>query len=161
MPAWNGPREMRLPFRMGRADGLLTSELFVGDSVLVRREPTIKREGPLRFHPRTYPGVFRISARLGRHTFRVVDVAEPSKEPPFGQPLSADRLVKLDLPEIGLDPNQPRALEIRFDEGGEWTQWELERFAADGRVKVRKRTDEGGGEDRWLDLTQVRYRWIL
>ena len=39
----------------GDAPGTLAAELSVGDLVLVRREPTNRREGPLRFQPRTYP----------------------------------------------------------------------------------------------------------
>ena len=41
-------------------DGNTSAELFVGDLVLLKKEPTNKREGPLRFQPRTYPEIYRI-----------------------------------------------------------------------------------------------------
>ena len=90
-------------------------------------------------------------------TFRVEDPVEPRAELPFLQPLNAERLIKIDMPELQLDVDQNRKLEI--EESGSWVPYTIERFAADGRVQLR-RTD--GVEDRrWCDLSEHRYRWVL
>ena len=141
----------------GAEEGHQSKEPWVGDAVLVRREPTAKREGPLRFQPRVYPGVYRICRKIEKHTFRVEDPVDPRSETPFMQPLNADRLVKIDMPELQLDVDQNRKLEI--EEAGIWVPYNIERFAPDGRVQLR-RTD--GVEDRrWCDLSEHRYRWVL
>jgi hypothetical protein len=145
----------------GTLQGYLSSELFPGDPVLVRREPTVGRGGPLRFQPRTYPGVFRVKAKIGRHTFTVEDLADPSMEVPFIQPLHAERLVKMDLPELPLDEHQPRVLELRENDGDAWWKCVVERFAADGRVRVRGFDEDTRGECRWVDLSRCAYRWLL
>jgi hypothetical protein len=72
------------------AQGHLSKELFVGDLVLVRREPNVRREGPLRFQSRVYPLVYKILKKISRHTFVVGDVADPKRELPFAQPLNAE-----------------------------------------------------------------------
>ncbi len=67
----------------GTIAGYLSHQLWVGDAVLVRREPTARREGPLRFQPRAYPGVYRIAQSLGPMMFRVADIADPEAATPF------------------------------------------------------------------------------
>ena len=49
-----------------RAGGYLSSELFVGDVVLVRVEPTVRREGPLRFQARVRDELFRVSCKIDK-----------------------------------------------------------------------------------------------
>ena len=143
----------------GRLEGHISHQLWPGDAVLVRREKTSARPVPLRFQPRCYPGVYRVKRKIDRHTFTVMDLADPRAELPFKQPINAERLVNLDMPELDLDGRQNRKLEIQESNDGPWTPFEIERFAVDGRVQI-KRTD--GVEDRrWCDLAQCRYRWIL
>ena len=91
-------------------DGRLAAELKRGDVVLVKREPTVGRSGPLRFQSRVYPDLYRVSNVISAGTFQVEPVVEPGGQTPFGQPLNAARLVGLDMPEIPLDPGQPGIL---------------------------------------------------
>ena len=101
----------------GTIGGHLSSELWPGDAVLVRREPTRERKGPLRFQQRVYPGVYRVKKRINRHTFVVEDLADSRAELSFVQPVNAERLVKLDLPELDLQEGQLRRIEMRMREG--------------------------------------------
>ena len=87
----------------GKQVGHLSQELWPGDTVLVKRETSAKREGPARFQSRTYNGLYRIVRKVGRHTFEVEDVADKTAEITFMQPVNADRLIKLDMPELGID----------------------------------------------------------
>ena len=57
-------------------------ELEVGDLVLVRREPTVRREGPLRFQSRVHPDVYKIK-KIGRLTFEVEDLTDSNQPLPF------------------------------------------------------------------------------
>ena len=84
---------------------------------------------------------------------------DPNRVISFKQPLSADRLVKLDLPEVQLDPSQPRKLELREGTSNEWSQFEIDKFGVDGRVRL---TVPGGGtqQSRWIDLSKSEYRWL-
>jgi hypothetical protein len=118
----------------------------------------VSREGPLRFQPRTYPDVYRVSKKLGRNTFTVRSLTDPSEETVFSQPLHADRLVKIDMPELDLDPNQLRKVEIHQPQTDLWKGYEIERFAADGRVLLRSSLNPV--EMTWVDLSTKRYRWV-
>ena len=140
------------------APGHLSSELEVGDLTLVRREPTVKREGPLRFQCRAYPEVYKISKKLGRHTFIVKSVVEPESETPFHQPIHAERLIKVDMPELDIDPDQPRKLEVHDPASDEWKPHEVLRFSVDGRVLLRDLANPV--TSTWTDLATKRYRWI-
>ena len=132
----------------------------MGMAVLVRRRPRNKEEGPIRFQEKCFPGVYRIKARVSRHTFYVEDLADSSAPCPFAQPINADHLIALDLPELELDPGQNRVLEIESENGAEWIRYQVERFAADGRVYLRNLTYEHLAS-LWMDLSTVRYRWVV
>ena len=93
------------------APGNLSAELQLGELVLVRREPTVRREGPLRFQSRVDPEVYKIKKNIARHTFVVESIVQPQLEPPFLQPLHAECLVRIDMPELELDANQCRRLD--------------------------------------------------
>ena len=57
--------------------GHLSHELHVGDAVLVKRPPGGSGyEGPIRFRPSTYPGVYKVSVKVSQTTFRVVGFAD-------------------------------------------------------------------------------------
>ena len=139
-----------------KLEGRLSAELQVGDAVLVRREPTVERKGPTRFQERVYDGVFVIKNKISPTTFEVEDLADKAMTIPFTQPLHAERLVKLDMPELELSPTQPRRLEMRERETQPWNEYTIERFAPDGRVSIR----HGDGEARWVDLSRCEYRWL-
>ena len=139
--------------------GHLSHELEVGDPVLVWREHTAERKGPTRFQSRVYDGIFVIKTKVSASAYIVEDLVDKEYVPKFHQPLHAERLVRLDMPELGLDPRQPRRLEMRESTVDPWNTYILERFGADGRVRLLL---EGGGAQprRWVDLTKCEYRWL-
>ena len=104
--------------------------------------------------------MYRIKARVSRHTFYVEDLADSSAPCPFTQPINADHLIALDLPELELDPGQNRVLEIESGGGAGWIRHQVERFAADGRVYLRNLSYEHL-PSLWMDLSTVRYRWVV
>ena len=89
----------------------------------------------------------------------VEDLVDKEYVPKFHQPLHAERLVRLDMPELGLEPGQPRRLEMRESVTDPWNIYVLERFGADGRVRLLL---EGGAAQtrKWMDLTKCEYRWL-
>ena len=138
------------------AQGRLNSELFVGDTVLVRREATSTRHGATRFQEKVYPDVYEIHEKISPSTFRVRDLADRRAVLPFGQPLHASRLVRVDLPEVDLRPSQPRRMLMRSKPSQPLNEYEVERFAADGRVQLKLKDGERG----WFDLAQCEYSWL-
>ena len=138
------------------AAGRVNAELELGDSVLVRREPTAARQGPTRFQERVYPGIYEIMEKVSPSTFRVRDLADHRAVVGFDQPLHASRLIKLDLPEVELSPSQPRRLLMRTRVTQPWNEYTIERFAADGRVRLRLKDGECG----WYDLSECEYTWL-
>jgi hypothetical protein len=139
--------------------GHLSQELEVGDPVLVRRESTAERKGPTRFQSRVYDGIFVIKRKVSPTTFVVEDLVDKEYVPKFLQPLHAERLVRLDMSELGLEPGQPRRLEMRESSDEPWNTYILERFGADGRVRLLL---QGGAAEtrKWVDLTKCEYRWL-
>ena len=72
---------------------------------------------------------------------------------------SADRLIKLDMPEFEGDPvGGSLRLEIYDDTLAEWVPAAAEKVAADGRLLLRF---EGSGLTKWIDVTRTRYRWLV
>ncbi len=69
----------------GTMGGHAASELWPGDTVLIKTDPTAERVGALRFQPRIYPGVYRIKRKVDRHTFYAEDVADPKARLSFLQ----------------------------------------------------------------------------
>ena len=70
--------------------------------------------------------------KLGHNTFKLVDFANPAQTPSFGQPVHGDQLIKLDLPELSLDPQQPRQVELLQNDGVTWQRRYIARVSADG-----------------------------
>ena len=68
----------------------------------------------------------------------------------------AERLVKVELPELGLVEG-PRRLEFTKN-GEDWEKARLVKVALDGRVLLEKELDPGRPE--WTDLSRLRYRWV-
>ena len=143
----------------GTLSGHLSHELEVGDAVLVKRPPAAAAYGgPIRFRPKTYPGVYKISVKISPTTYKVADLADPTARVTFGQPIHADRLIKLDLPELELMPDQPRRIEVQDKDGSTWNALTISRFAADGRVFLVAPGSAGG---KWYDLSKEKYRYLL
>ncbi len=158
MRRFSGPQREAVEAHEGTMGGHAASELWPGDTVLIKKDPTVDRVGALRFQPRVYPGVYRIKRKVDRHTFYVEDVADPNARLGFLLPLNASRLVRLDMPELALSEAQPRRLETRRRDGEDWMTCTVERFAADGRVSLREETE--GSTAFWVDLSECEYRWL-
>ena len=122
------------------------------------REPTVRREVPLRFQSRIHPEVYKIRRKIGRHTFEVEDLTNPTDPLPFATPINSERLVKLDMPELDLDPTQTRTLEILNTELDEWIRHKVETYSVDGRVMLREVSNPQ--VVGWFDLSSLRYRWV-
>ena len=113
-------------------EGSAERELQVGDSVKVRLPPDQKREGPLKFMPRCRPGLFVITKRFGPNAFQIANCRNLTR--PEQHVYSADNLVKMEPPELDLEPGQNRVLEIYDNKRGEWTRHRIDRFASDGAI---------------------------
>ena len=124
------------------ARGRLNSELYVGDTDLVRREATSTRYGATRFQEKVYNDVYEVYEKSSPSTFRVRDLADHRAVLPFGQPLHASRLVKIDLPEVELKPGQPRRMLMKTRPNQPLNEYVVERFAADGRIQLKLKDGE-------------------
>ena len=144
---------------LDEAPGLLSKELRVGDIVLVRVPATTRREGPLRFQSRVLPDTYRVCRRIAANTFMVESVVDPGRETSFVQPIHAERLVKLDMPELQLSDRMNRDIEIYDNTRDAWDRFKIEKYSIDGRVQVRKLANPT--ELEWLDMSTVRYRWVV
>ncbi len=91
-------------------------------------------------------------------TFEVEDLTDPNQPHPFKTPLHAEHLVKLDMPELDLDPTQTRTLEILDTERDEWNKHKVEKYTVDGRVMLREVSNPQ--VVGWFDLSSLRYRWV-
>ena len=84
---------------------------------------------------------------------------DQDRVPAFRNPLNAERLVKLDMPELELSPDQPRRLELRERPTQPWSEYVITRFGVDGRVRLE--VAGGAAQDaRWVDLSKCEYRWL-
>lgn len=145
---------------MGRGSGAQSAQIKLGDLVLLRREPSVKREGALRFQERVHPDIFRVVGG-GHPTFHLQTVGNPEKPVPCKQPVSCVNLIRLDMPELELNPDQPREIEI-LPAGADvvtgWVKYRIERYSVDGSVKARN--VERPAKVEWYDLSRERYRWV-
>ena len=85
---------------------------------------------------------------------------DPTYIPGFRSQVNADRLIKLDMPELELElpEGQPQRVEIYDETTAQWDAASTERWAVDGRVSLR--FDNNDEESVWVDLTKCRYRWL-
>ena len=79
--------------------------------------------------------------------------------PAFRSPVNADRLIKLDVPELELEASQPRKVSIKEIATGECNTYIIDRFGVDGRVRVQLE-DGAAATRKWLDLSKCEYRWL-
>ena len=147
------------------APGKLENELRVGDLVLRRMNPHEQKKvadrGPYRFARTVDPRIYRVAAKVADQPFayRLVDHDEPTRPLTFSQPVSRQRLVRLDMPELeGQGEFERRRVEVYADHLGRWRPGTLEsRMTLDGRVKIR--WDDDPGRLAHIDLADRRYRW--
>ena len=167
---------MRHEREEGKATGYMSMELGKGDLVGVKRRPRtiqkVKRQaasekgleggmpmGPKRFQSRTYPGVYRIKKKIDRNTFEIEDPDDPEREFNFRNKFHAERLIKLDMPEILLEPGSPTRIEIRDPRTNKWRKATIDKFAVDGRVHIVYDDRKASGPVR-VDLQNLDYRYI-
>ena len=89
-------------------------------------------------------------------------VGDQSKIPPMKMPVNAENLIKVDMPEFDIDPNQPRELELHEDPSDPdagWVRYRIEKFSVDGTVLLRNHDNRN--RVKWVDLAKCRYRWIV
>ena len=77
----------------------------------------------------------------------------------FVNKIPSDRLIPLDMPELDVDPNQPRRIEVYDNRTDVWSEAVIEQIAVDGKVALRFK--DFPSEWSWVDLTRVRYRWMV
>ena len=134
---------------------------MVGDMVAVKRGGDDVPRGSSRFKWTTDGKIYKICGVLGENTYKLESLTgmdEPVSE--FVQNrFSADRLVKLDMPELeSTQEGSPRILEIYDEEVGDWVRGRVEKLAVDGRTMIR--FDSSSKLAQWIDLTRCRYRWL-
>ena len=85
----------------------------------------------------------------------------PVSNPMYANRYPADRLIRLDMPELELDMPEgtPQRVEIYDETLAQWDAASVERWAVDGRVSLR--FDDNKEERTLVDLTKCRYRWLL
>jgi len=105
----------------GRFPGALSAELQIGDLVMLKLTATAPRTGPNRFEPRCRERLSRVWQKVSAGTFRLEDALDPQIKNDY--PQSADNLIKIELPELDLDPNQRRVIEIFCDTSGDWKRY--------------------------------------
>ena len=110
----------------GREDGRLSAELWPADTVLVRRDKLDVKGGPVKFQARVYPNVYKVTKKVSTHTH--VPCCRCCGH------LHAERLVTLDLPELELNADQPRKIEMKETAYDTLQQYHIAKFAVDGRA---------------------------
>ena len=80
----------------------------------------------------------RISRKVVRDTPFVEHIAGPAVPVSFRQPLNAERLVKLDLPELPVAAESRRELELYNEQLDVWERRRIDRFAVDGRACLER-----------------------
>ena len=135
--------------------------LAVGD--LVALKSAQRRKGEDRFGHRTDGEIYRITEVVGENTYalgKLTTGAQPNINPSYPNRYAADRLIRLDMPELELElpEGTPQRVEIYDEDAAQWDAASTERWAVDGRVCLRFDSNE---EERiWVDLTKCRYRWL-
>ena len=81
-------------------------------------------------------------------------------------------MVKIDMPELELEPGQKRVVEVYDNTEGDWKHHRIDRFGIDGQVMLmpqkQKESSTEEGEGRWVDnppavwtdLSEEHYRWV-
>ena len=149
--------------------GHVAYELAVGDLCALAEPQTDeqKRVGPRKFFSRTRPATYRIAEKMGPNTFRLADANSGKVMSVFQH---GRNLVKLDLQELPVEPGQKRVIEVFDNTTAAWERYLIMRFSSSGqvclqhRVRQKERGDEASwvddGDARWVDLSELHYRWV-
>ena len=127
--------------------------------------PTTERGGPRRFEPKTRDRLWKIRKKIDVNVFILEDVLDANLVCPNAQ--AAENLIKVELPEIALDPNHHRFVELYDENTDNWTRHKILKYSVDGRCLIQETnetlTDDDvivHGPQRWIDFSRHRYRWI-
>ena len=149
--------------------GHVAYELAVGDLCALAEAQTDeqKRVGPRKFFNRTRPATYRIVEKIGPNTFLLAD-SDTGKVMTTTQ--HGRNLVKLDLQDIPVEPGQKRVIEVFDNTTALWERYLITRFSASGQVCLQHRVmqrDRGSesvwvdeGDLKWVDLSELHYRWV-
>ena len=82
--------------------------------------------------------------------------------------MSAESLIRIELPQIELESALRGLIEIKHPIRGEWERFRVEKMAADGKVYLRRLTRPDADGDSWVDaayvswedLSSTMYRWV-
>jgi hypothetical protein len=149
-----------------KMEGTFGMELQVGDVVMMRLDPTVRREGPKRFQSRVRDDICIIDQKISPHTFRLKTYWEPQVM--IQGTHHAENLIRVDLPWVELESGSLKVIEIFRNVEGDWVRYRIERYAPDGRCSLKRlKQNEGSGEwsedgvALWSDLSLELYRWIV
>ena len=149
--------------------GHVAYEPSVGDLCALAEPQTDEKEklGPRKFFSRTRPETYRVAEKLGANTYRLAD-ADTGAVMPVTQ--HGRNLVKLDLPLLPIEPGQKRVIEVYDNTTARWERHVITRFSTSGQVCLQHRIKqrEGRGPEtwvdeglpRWVDLSEIHYRWV-
>jgi len=130
-----------------------------GDYVVLKKPPR-ELQGRDKYETKAYDEVFRIGTDHGNKTFELeplIDLEHSVLRYKKKDMVSADRLVKVTMPQLEDDGFQ-KYLEISED-GHSWDSYIVKQVAPDGKVKI---CPEGAPHStHWVDLTKLRYRWVV
>ena len=163
---WQSVREIGREIaqqREGTARPGRGEELREGDLVLRVTTSSERPRGKERFHDRYDGEIYRIRRVVGTKTFTIERLnGEPVKDTRGNEKhISGEEMVKCSLPELelGLDPHQPRRLELQnLEDHNQWDAATLDGISPDGRVFLRY--DHNRRVRTLTDLTKRSYRWL-
>jgi hypothetical protein len=144
--------------------GRESAQLKIGDVVLLRNRDSEMPKGENRWTQKTSGILYRITEALGANTFKLGELNTGRKPmSSFGgvalvNKFGAERLVKVDMPELDVKLEGTHRIELFDADAGDWRAAELLQIGADG--KIRLRYDDDAATTEWLDLSKERYRWI-
>ena len=149
--------------REGTAHAGRGEELRVGDFVLRIATSSERPRGRERFLDRHDGEIYRIKSIVGSKTYTIERLNGESVRDHQGndRKISGEEMVKCSLPELelGLDPQQPRRLEIQNKENhNQWDAATLDGISPDGKVFLR--FDHTRRVRTLTDLTKCSYRWL-
>ncbi len=133
--------------------------LRVGDHCFVRKPPDPQRAR--RLQDKNFEDIFQIVETHGEgidaKAYTVSDLLGNREGLGFSQPVSADRLVPIEMLPIVQSKDTDRPLRISINDRGRERTARVQNQCIDGRVSIRF-DDET--IDRWVDLSTLQYSWL-
>ena len=146
-------------------EGTFGQELEVGDVVMIRRDPTDRRQGPRRFQSKVRDELYVVDRKISPHTFQLRSCWNTAK---MAGTHHAINLIKVHMPNVELEDGQLRVIEVFRNTVGDWARYRIERHGPDGRCFVKRMRKVGQSDEwtedgvgMWTDLSTELYRWIV